>query len=134
MSKISMHTSLEEKRRLLEDLELLDYAITKRIRLNPKIYQPDDSKLNHRILTENKLITQACTKLQQHEVKKLFGKYQAERSELVKLLLDDDSILRDLKDLKDPKFEEGDFSSFLSICQRIMTSTICFHLIKIIKK
>lgn len=117
MSKISMHTSLEEKRRLLEDLELLDYAITKRIRLNPKIYQPDDSKLNHRILTENKLITQACTKLQQHEVKKLFGKYQAERSELVKLLLDDDSILRDLKDLKDPKFEEGDFSSFLSICQ-----------------
>lgn len=112
-----MHTSLEDKRRLLEDLELLDYAITKRIRLNSKVYQPDDPKMNHHILTENCLVSEACTKLQQHEIKKLFNKYQTERLELVKLLSDDDAILRDLKDLKDPKFEEGDFSSFLTICQ-----------------
>lgn len=112
-----MHTSLEEKRRLFEDLELLRHAITTRIRLNSKIYHPKDSKLDHQILTENKLISKATTKLQQHEVKRFISNYEKEREELIRLITDDDSFLRDLKVFQDPKFSEGDFSSFLSICE-----------------
>lgn len=114
-----MFTSLEEKRQLLEDLELLDYAITKRIKVNPKIYTPKDAKLDHRILIPNKKIMDASVVLQKHEIKSFVQKYEAEKRSLVNLLLDEESSFHDKNILKRPEYEKGDFAEFFKMCEDI---------------
>lgn len=118
-----MHTSLEEKRRILEDLELLENAIINRIKLNTGIYKPRDSKLDHGILIDNRLIPNATTKLQQHETAKLITKYKNDKEELIRQMNDEDGILGDLKLLKNPQFSSGDFSSFISMCQKELANS-----------
>lgn len=78
-----MYTELEHKRQLIEDLELIEHAVIKRIRHNPQIYKPRDTRLNHDVLIENPKIDESITLLQQHEVQKLLDKYEAERKVLL---------------------------------------------------
>jgi splicing factor 3A subunit 3 len=111
-----MHTLLEQKRLLIEDLELVENAIIKRIKVNPEIYKPENDKLNHDILKSNKYISNSTTVLQQHEVNRLMDKYFEDRGKLIQLISDDDAELHDIKELKKPEYENGDFSSFLSLC------------------
>ncbi|AWU75868.1 uncharacterized protein C5L36_0B11040 [Pichia kudriavzevii] len=118
-----MYTELEHKRQLIEDLELIEHAVIKRIRHNPQIYKPRDTRLNHDVLIENPKIDESITLLQQHEVQKLLDKYEAERKVLLELLNDEDSILHDLKVLKDPQFENGIFTRFVEECLSIEPST-----------
>lgn len=94
-----MHSSLEKKRRILEDLELLDYSITKRICLNPDIYQPVDYKSNG-ILESNKRIIPSNTVLQQHEIDQFLHKYEQQRMVLMNVLNDEDLSLSDLSIFK----------------------------------
>lgn len=116
---LAMFTSLEEKRRLLEDLELLDYAITKRIKVNPKVFKPEDGKLNHNILIPKDNIPNASVILQEHEIKSFIQKYQTEKKSLVNLLLDEETGLHDTNILKRPEYEKGDFTHFYNLCEQI---------------
>ncbi|GAV29359.1 hypothetical protein PMKS-002841 [Pichia membranifaciens] len=118
-----MFTSLEEKRQLLEDLELLDYAITKRIKVNPKIYTPKDANLDHNILFPNKKIADASTILQKHEVKSFVQKYEAEKRSLVNLLLDEETSFHDTNILKRPAYEKGDFTEFFKMCEDVLETS-----------
>lgn len=118
-----MFTSLEEKRQLIEDLELLDHAVTKRLKVNPKIYNPKDPKLNHNILTTKRKISKSITITQKHEVKKLMEKYNKTNLKLLKLLNDEMIELNDKKILKRPEYEKGDFSYFFETCDGSINST-----------
>lgn len=118
-----MNTSLEQKRRLIEDLELIEYAITKRIKINPKIYKPENAKLNHHILKSNRYIPNSISILQKHEVNRLLEKYEMDRENLISLLVDDDTELSDINILKRPEFEHGDFTTFLNLCSSSSSSS-----------
>lgn len=117
-----MYTVLEQKRRLLEDLELIEYAISKRIKVNPKIYKPKDEKINHHILRTNRNISRATTVLQQHEVKLMIDKYLEERENYEQLVNDADTYLNDINLLQKEEYQQGDFTSLLEVCESIQAS------------
>lgn len=117
-----MHSSLEDKRRLIEDLELLDYAITKRIKINSRIYTPKGSKLNHNILTKRRKISKPLTIIQKHETKRLFDKYNDTRLKLLELLNDERNEIVDENVFKRKEYAIGNFNEFFKVCENLLES------------
>lgn len=117
-----MHSLLEEKRGLIEDLELLDYAITKRIKINPRIYTPKDSKLNHNILTKRRKISKPLTIIQKHESKRFLDKYNDTRLKLLDLLNDERNEIADENVFKREEYGRGNFAEFFKICEDLLES------------
>ncbi|ODV85971.1 hypothetical protein CANARDRAFT_28030 [[Candida] arabinofermentans NRRL YB-2248] len=92
-----MSTVLEEERSLLEELEKIEYAVTKRIKRNASIYKPTTLSKDHNILEDGKKPL-AQTLLQQHEIKKLIDKYQTQSSTLLTFLQNDKDEISQLKE------------------------------------
>lgn len=84
-----MFTTLERKRQISEDLELIENAIVKRLCINPGILNNDTNT--------NTNFEKSTTIMMKHEINKLINCYETQLNELKNVMNDDDSILHDLK-------------------------------------
>jgi len=77
-----MSSILEEEREILQDLELIENAITKRIRLNPDIYSPSRRSLDIGVLGRKKAAAKGATMIQKHEIKSFINRYKSQLEKL----------------------------------------------------
>lgn len=98
-----MSSILDQKRELLQDLDLIEDAISARIRWNPDVYEPSDSTLNLGIIARDKPANFGETLIQKHEIAQLVKRYRSQQRKLSELM----SINQEEAELKDDQDEKA---------------------------
>ena len=119
-----MSSLLEEEREILQDLDLIESAITKRIRLNPDIYSPSRRSLDIGVLGRKKAAHKGATILQQHEIKLFINRYKSQLEKLAILSYkeNEQELAHKLPSDRGGK-AQNDLSEFTSALQRILDTS-----------
>lgn len=107
--------SVEAQRQLLEELNVLEWAIAKRFRRNPELRKEAAVEDSDEVLELRPKRPRKETILQQHELQ-FFAEQHEAALERLKRLLQDDSVARDISNMKDPEVR---FGAFLDKLDRI---------------
>ncbi|VEU23715.1 DEKNAAC104932 [Brettanomyces naardenensis] len=113
-----MPTLLEEERRTLQELDLIESSISKRIKRNPDIYQPPK---DHGILGRRRSLPKGETLLQQYEIKQFIERYKSQYDRLSELM-DHESIALD-GELKVEGNDEDTFDKFHELYTRSLAES-----------